>query len=138
MAAAPCRTRGDAARGRLAHAGGTRVHRTLSAPARLGDSAVEVDVPVGGDEAHLQLAGAPALADDEVAQAAPPARGGRRRRRPRSRHQLSTARRAALPRSDCSRQSSTCSMRSHEPGAWKPQTSSPAASVPNENSSLLR
>ena len=36
---------------------------------RLGE-AVEVDRLVGGDEAHLQLAGAPALAHDEVAQQA--------------------------------------------------------------------
>ena len=27
---------------------------------------------------------------------------------------------------------------SHDPGAWKPQTSVPSASVPNEYSSLLR
>ncbi len=31
-----------------------------------------------------------------------------------------------------------CSILSHDPGAWKPQTSPPASLVPNEYSSLLR
>ena len=47
-------------------------------------------------------------------------------------------RRAVLTRSETSRQSSTSTICSHDPGAWKPHTSRPASSVPNENSTLLR
>ena len=55
-----------------------------------------------------------------------------------SRAQASTASRASLPRSEASRQSVTLTISSHEPGAWKPQISSPDGSVPKEYSSLLR
>ena len=37
-----------------------------------------------------------------------------------------------------SRQSVSGTISCHEPGAWKPHTSSPASPVPNEYSSLLR
>ena len=57
---------GAPARRRLADAGGAGPQDAVRADG-LGE-AVEVDGLVGGDEAHLQLARAAALADDEVAQ----------------------------------------------------------------------
>ena len=68
MASVPCRTSVRAPGGGLADVERPRPHDAAGAD-RLGE-AVEVDRLVGGDEAHLQLAGAPALAHDEVAQQA--------------------------------------------------------------------
>ena len=91
-----------------------------------------------GHQAHADLPRAAPLADDEVAQqprvcpavegveAAAPAPRRARPRAPRCR-----ARRRAGSRW-------TPTISSHEPGAWKPQMSSPDGSVPKEYSSLLR
>ena len=59
---------GRAAGGGLAHVERARPQDAAGAD-RLGE-AVELDRLVGGDDAHLQIAGAPALAHDEVAQQA--------------------------------------------------------------------
>ena len=58
--------------------------------------------------------------------------------RPCARHHATTRSRAALPASEASRQSVISTISSQRPGAWKPHTSRPSASVPNEYSSLLR
>ena len=75
------------------------------------------------DEAHLQLAGAPALADDEVAQEARlrAAVVGAEALRAAPVEHLRARRVDALGGQQASRRSDRC--RSHEPGAWKPQTS---------------
>jgi hypothetical protein len=130
----PCRPR-SRHRGRLADVARAGPQHAADAD-RLGE-AVEVDRLVGGDDADLQLAGAAPSRTDEVAQQAglrAAVVGG----------QAALADTSAAPRGasrcrlEASRQSSTGSMRSHEPGAWKPQMSAPSSAVPNEYSSLLR
>ena len=59
---------GDTALGRLGERVGARPHQTLAVDG--GREAHAVELAGTGDEPHLELAGAPALADDEVAQKA--------------------------------------------------------------------
>ena len=102
-------------RGRLAERRRPAVHSRPSqstAPAR----AVGVERPGRGDEPHLDLAGAPPLAHDEVAQEAlvrAAVLGGQALGAAPVEHLLAHAR---SPRSEASRQSSTGSMRSQRPG----------------------
>ena len=118
----------EAARARPQHAGEALAERLAQ---RLRQRA-RLELAVGRDDADLQLAGAPAFAHDEVAQARAPVRIGAHRpaldrpvrRRfaslgsasatlarshavsPWARHQPSATSRARLPRSEASRQSS--------------------------------
>ena len=95
--------------------------------------------PGRGHQPDLELtACAWPLADHQVAQEPLAGCGGRRRSGPAARHHSTTRSRAALAGSEASRQSVTSTISSQRPGAWKPHTSRPSASVPNEYSSLLR
>jgi hypothetical protein len=87
------------------------------------------------DEAHLDLAGAPALADDEVAQEPRSARGPGARPARGTIAAPARARVAALGGEQAVLRSDDLVPAA---GAWKPQTSSPSGPVPNEYSSLLR
>ena len=80
-----------------------------------------------GDQPGLELPGAAALADDEVAQHAGCGRAGRRRGCPRARAHSRTSLRAALLRSEASRQSSTSTISAQLPRRWKPSASAAVA-----------
>ena len=106
----PCETSATRRRPRPQHGG---VAGSARAPPPRAPSAAKS--PWLRDEPNLQVAGAAALADDEVAQEAVARRGGRSARRPCSAHQSRTKLRTALLRSDASTQSRASSTRSQLP-----------------------
>ena len=75
-----------------------------------------------GDQPSLQLAGAPPLADDEIAQDARAGRGGRRRRCPRRAPSRGPRCGPRCWRSSASRQSSASITLASCPRRWKPST----------------
>ena len=103
------------------------------------DQRVDVELAGRGDEPHLQLAGAAALADDEVAQEARAA--SRRSQAPRpwraaARRAPARARRCRARRRACSRRSGRSRPSGRARGSrTRARRPSP---VPNEYSSLLR
>ena len=101
--------------------GGLRPEQALAVDGRL--ERVRVDRAGRGDEADLQLARARGPRGRRGCAAGRAGRGGPRPAGPCSRAQASTCSRAALERSETSRQSVIGTISSKRPGAWKPHTS---------------
>ena len=121
--------------GRLADAGRLRPHEAVALDRRGID--VGVELAARWSPGAPDLPGAAALAHDEVAQQAllRAAVVGREPLRPGPGEHRLAGRVAALGGEQAVVIGTICS---HDPGAWKPQTSSPSSPVPNEYSSLLR
>ena len=107
------------------------VQSSPSAAGHRGRQRLLVELPARGHEPHLDLARAPPLAHDEVAQEALAGAAVVRLEALRRGTMPTTSSRAWLPFSEASRQSVTSTISSQRPGAWKPQISRPVC-VPAE------